>query len=229
MLMAYIIVSSLIIITLGCLLHFIYDWTKKKKICALVGAVNESTWEHIKIALVPAILVNLLYFLFTFRPSKYFLPAFLPALAAALGIIMIAIPGLFYLLRAFTKKEILWLDVLIFCVAVVLGQFAFKSIFTYLSNPYLFIECPSYALSCDYYGPLFVPDLLVGISLAFVLLVVAMILICTFHPPKNFLFIDPRNKKYGFEGGEKHCHHLHHHKKVKKVSKTKKTRKTTKK
>ena len=34
----------------GSLLHFLYDWTGEKRWAAVLGAVNESYWEHIKIA-----------------------------------------------------------------------------------------------------------------------------------------------------------------------------------
>ena len=38
------------LIVVGSLLHFLYDWTGEKRWAAVLGAVNESYWEHIKIA-----------------------------------------------------------------------------------------------------------------------------------------------------------------------------------
>ncbi len=204
MLMAYIIFSSLITISVGCILHFVYDWMKKKKSVALIGAINESTWEHIKIGLIPALLFNSIYLL-TFHDPLYYLPTFLPSLAAALLIILIAIPGIFYLKNIFIKKEVVWQDILIFCIAIILAQCAFKAIFTFYSNPYNFIDCPS-SLSCDYYGSLIVPNCIIILSIIFIIFILVAIPLFTFYPPRNFLFIDPRNKKYGFKGGEKKRH-----------------------
>jgi hypothetical protein len=36
---------------LGSVLHFLFDWTKHNRFIAFFSAVNESYWEHIKIAI----------------------------------------------------------------------------------------------------------------------------------------------------------------------------------
>ena len=38
---------------LGTLLHFVYDWTGEMRVAAAFSAVNESTWEHMKLLFVP--------------------------------------------------------------------------------------------------------------------------------------------------------------------------------
>ncbi len=43
--------SIIIIISLGILAHFLYDIAKQPRFLGLFTAVNESTWEHIKIAI----------------------------------------------------------------------------------------------------------------------------------------------------------------------------------
>ena len=37
----------------GNLLHFVYDWTGQAGWAAYLSAVNESTWEHMKLLAVP--------------------------------------------------------------------------------------------------------------------------------------------------------------------------------
>ena len=37
----------------GNLLHFVYDWTGQAGWAAYLSAVNESTWEHMKLSAVP--------------------------------------------------------------------------------------------------------------------------------------------------------------------------------
>ena len=47
------IISIIVISLIGTLSHFLYDISKHNKVVGLFAAVNESTWEHIKIALTP--------------------------------------------------------------------------------------------------------------------------------------------------------------------------------
>ena len=51
-------ISILVISIIGTFAHFLYDWSNHNKIVGLFAAVNESTWEHIKIALTPTIPIN---------------------------------------------------------------------------------------------------------------------------------------------------------------------------
>ena len=41
------------VILLGNTLHFVYDWTGQARWAAYISAVNESTWEHMKLLFVP--------------------------------------------------------------------------------------------------------------------------------------------------------------------------------
>ena len=54
--MNFLIINILIISVLGTISHFLYDISGHNKFVGLFTAVNESTWEHIKIALTPTIL-----------------------------------------------------------------------------------------------------------------------------------------------------------------------------
>ena len=51
--MTYTIISIIIISIIGTISHFLYDISNHNKFIGLFSAVNESTWEHIKIALTP--------------------------------------------------------------------------------------------------------------------------------------------------------------------------------
>jgi len=46
-------ISIVVIFALGSLAHFLYDLSNDNKILGLFTAVNESTWEHVKIAITP--------------------------------------------------------------------------------------------------------------------------------------------------------------------------------
>ncbi len=51
--------SVIVIFAIGTLSHFLYDWSHENKILGLFTAVNESTWEHVKIAITPTLLWSL--------------------------------------------------------------------------------------------------------------------------------------------------------------------------
>ncbi len=55
----------LFISILGTLLHFTWEWSGKNPFVALFSAVNESTWEHLKLLFFPMLLLTLLEPLFS--------------------------------------------------------------------------------------------------------------------------------------------------------------------
>ena len=65
----------------GSLLHFVFDWTGPNRWAAIFSAVNESYWEHIKIAVWPTMLLQVILFV----AGGYQYPAFIPAATIALG------------------------------------------------------------------------------------------------------------------------------------------------
>jgi hypothetical protein len=63
------LVGMVFIILLGSMLHFTFEWSGNQPIVGVFSAVNESVWEHLKIAFWPA----LLYLIFEYfkRKSHY--------------------------------------------------------------------------------------------------------------------------------------------------------------
>lgn len=167
------IISIIIICLVGTLLHFLYELTGHNKIVALFAAVNESTWEHIKIALTP-LLVWSLYdgYIFGVNPN-YFI-----AKSISLLTIIIVIPLIFYTYTYFTKKAILPIDIITFYVAITLAQMMF----------YYIIGLKPLGYNLEY----------VGVVLLFIIF--GFYMIATIEPVENFLFKDPISKRYGKEG-----------------------------
>lgn len=157
---------------LGSLLHFLFDWTGHNRFIAVIAAVNESYWEHIKIAIWPVLLLQ--FCLFTVGGIE--LPSFIPAATIALYSIPISMTGLVFLYKAFSKRNILWIDISVFFLVVAIAQAIFVLLLQDLR--------PSVGLSLVSFG------FLVGLVAAF--------LRFTANPPTEpDVFIDPTNKKYG--------------------------------
>ena len=54
------IIVLIVCLALGTLLHFTYEWSGENQLVALFSAVNESTWEHLKLLFFPMILMGVL-------------------------------------------------------------------------------------------------------------------------------------------------------------------------
>ncbi len=176
------IIGIIIIGLFGAMLHFTYEWSHHNKVVAVFSAVNESTWEHIKIAMTPTILWGI------YEIIEYgFNGNFLVAKALCLLTLIVVIPILFYSYVVFTKRAILIVDIICFFIAITCSQFVFKYIIemNLIDNIYVYLS--------------------IG------LLIIEMILyfVLSFRPLKNFIFKDPITSKYGLEGHP--CHHDHKH------------------
>lgn len=171
--MIFMIFSIILISMIGTLSHFLYDICKHNKIIGLFSAVNESTWEHVKIALTPTLLWGFLDgYIYGTNPN-YFLAKF-----GSLFIIIILMPLLFYGYQAITKKEVVWLDIINFYIVIIASQLSFYWLLRVGSLPFIVRY-----LSC------------IGIFLLF-----GGYMIHTLMPPKSFMFKDPITNKYGFKG-----------------------------
>ena len=172
---AVVLVSLFMIVPLGLIgsvLHFLFDWTKHNKVVAIFSAVNESYWEHIKIAIWPALLLQVV--LFSLGGYQY--PSFIPAATIALYSIPVSMVGLVFIYKWFTKRNILWLDISFFFVCIAIAQSIFVLVLEQLA-----------ATSGT-----------VVISVLFLAGLVVAFLLFTFRPPKEpDVFLDPIKKEYG--------------------------------
>lgn len=55
---------------LGVLLHFTYEWSNDNPAVGLFSAVNESTWEHLKLIFFPMLLLTMIEFLWDHIKDK---------------------------------------------------------------------------------------------------------------------------------------------------------------
>ena len=158
-------------VVLGSLLHFVYDWSGESIFVAPFSAVNESTWEHIKLFFIPA-------FLFAFIQSAFLSNCYdnfwvIKASGALLGIFLI--PVLFYTYSGAFGKSPDWLNILFFILAAALA---------YLVEFLLFLRVTRFSKLSPF---------------AFILLcIVAFFFVFfTFFPPKLPIFQDPTTNLYG--------------------------------
>lgn len=117
-------ISTLAIFISGTLLHFTYEWTNNNTLIGLFSAVNESTWEHLKLAFFPMLIFGIISYSFI----KYISNNFIEGLTIGILITLLFIVIFFYGYQAILGKNIDFLNILDYYLAVLAGQFAFYKI-----------------------------------------------------------------------------------------------------
>ena len=107
-----------VISLVGSALHFVFEWSGDWAPIGVIAAVNESVWEHFKLAFWPA----LLYGVFEYPFLRGAAANFVLAKAAGIYAMPIVIGVVFYSYTAIIGHEILLVDILTFVVAVAIGQ-----------------------------------------------------------------------------------------------------------
>ena len=102
----------------GSALHFVFGWCGRAQIVAPFAAVNESVWEHLKLAFWPSVVYAVIEYVAFGRR----IVGFGSAKAAGILVMPMCIVLLFYGYKALLGHHVLWLDILIFLVAVSAGQ-----------------------------------------------------------------------------------------------------------
>ena len=155
----------------GTLLHFLYDWTDGNVIAAVVSAVNESTWEHMKLMFYPMAVFSIIQY--KFMGSDY--PNFWSVKLAGLFLSLALIPVLYYTYIGIFGVNADWFNISIFFICASVAYFTEYKLF---KNEKGFNLNTKTALL-----------ILASISLLFTA--------NTFSPPQIPLFQDPVTKTYG--------------------------------
>ena len=154
----------------GTLLHFLYDWVGSDLV-APFSAVNESTWEHMKLLFFPLFVFAIIEYFFWGKENDIFWCVKLRG--TLLGLIMI--PVLFYTYNGVLGKSPDWVNISIFFVSAAITYIwetrKFNKDNMICKKPYL-----SFAALCV-------------IALLFV--------VFTFLTPKIPIFRDPITMLYG--------------------------------
>ena len=154
---------------LGTILHFLFQWTNLT-IFAPISAVNESTWEHMKLVFIPSIIFALIQS-FIIKDEYYFW--LIKLISILLGTFLL--PILFYTLSGIFGHLPAVVNIAIFFVAIFIE---------YLTELFLFDR-----LYCKYS--------LKWLSISILLMFLILFVIFTFYPPKIPLFLDPVTNSYG--------------------------------
>lgn len=167
----YELIGIIFIILFGSFLHFSFELSGYNLIIALFSAVNESVWEHLKLGFWPA----LLFAIIEYKRLKKSTNNFFFAKTVGIYLIPILITVLFYSYTLITGGSVFVLDILIFIIAVIIGQLTSYKLLTYKK----------------------LPKNLEKISLIALIILLLMFVIFTFYPLEIEIFRDPISGGYG--------------------------------
>ena len=154
----------------GSLLHFLYEWAGESSFVGAFSAVNESTWEHMKLLFFPMLLFTLIEGIFFREVPCFFQIKFQGTL---LGLVLI--PVLFYTYNGVFGTSPAWVNISVFFLAALVA-------FVFEGRRLVRAE----GRPCSVVLPL----------LGFALLAGAFVLF-TYRPPMLPLFRDPLTGGYG--------------------------------
>lgn len=163
------IFSVIFVIIMGILLHFTYEWSNENVIVGAFSAVNESTWEHLKLIYFPMLMTTIIGYFYLVNTTNNFLCAKLIGILISTLFIVI----FFYAYTAILGNNVAVLDIGSFFIAVILGEYISYKILT--------------------------SKFVCNTNLAIVVLIVLLVsfISFTYVTPRIFLFQDPINGGYG--------------------------------
>ena len=112
----------------GTLLHFLFEISGENLIIASFSAINESTWEHLKLVFFPTIRFAIIeYFFLKNTANNYILAKTITIIFEMLFIII-----LFYTYTGIIGQSYLVIDIILFILAVILGEKISKKIMNFM-------------------------------------------------------------------------------------------------
>lgn len=163
------IFSTIFTFIVGTLLHFTFELSGLNPKFAIFSAINESTWEHLKLLYFPMLLSTI----FGIILFKNRIPNFL--CSKTIGILTSIIFEIifFYTYTGILGNNITIIDISLFFVSTILGEFV---AYILIVNKF---KCNN------------------KLALLILFFIFMLFIIFTFNPPKIGLFKDPITKIYG--------------------------------
>ena len=163
------IISTIFIMVVGTLLHFTFGWSNNNSLIGTFSAVNESTWEHLKLLFFPMLISTIIGYFYKGKVIPNYLCSKVIGIILSMSFVVI----FFYTYTGIIGTNFAIVDIGSFFIAVALGQYV----------AYQKMKSQS---SCNKLVPIIV---LLVLYLSFV--------VFTFFPPHIALLKDPITGMFG--------------------------------
>ena len=165
------IFSIIFSIIFGIILHFAFNWSNNNLLIASFSAVNESTWEHLKLIFFPMLTTIIISYFYLEDDFKKYLSSKTIGILISISFITI----FFYTYSGILGYNLGIINIVSFIISVILSEYA-----TYLLMKSNFL--------CNTKTSIII---LIALLVCFILF--------TYYPPKIGYFKDPINNTYGIE------------------------------
>ncbi len=163
------VLSTVFIFIVGTILHFTYTWSNNNYFVGMFSAINESTWEHLKLIFFPMLLMILVGNAYLKKEYPNYLCIKTKGLVLGISFIVI----FFYTFSGIIGKNIGIINISSFFIAVLLGEF------------YTYKKLQENKRCSNSLGSI----ILLVLTLSFITF--------TFYPPHIGLFQDPTSGTFG--------------------------------
>lgn len=161
--------SILFTIILGTIFHFTFQLSNNNLFIAAFSAVNESTWEHLKLLFFPMLITIIISYFYLGNNFKNYLCSKTIGIIIAMSLITI----FFYTYTGILGYNLGFINIISFIITVILSEYI-----TYLKMKSNY--------TCN-----------IKNSIIILLILLFCFIIFTYFPPKINYFKDPINNTYG--------------------------------
>lgn len=165
------IISTIFTIFLGTILHFTFKWSNENLYVGAFSAVNESTWEHLKLLFFPMLITTIIGYFYIAKD----IPNFLCAKVIGIIVALLFTISFFYIYTGILGTNFAILNIVTFMISAIIGEYvAYRiMIFNYICNK--------------------------NLAIIFLVILFIYFIVFTFFTPKIGLFKDPITNTYGVQ------------------------------
>lgn len=170
-----ILISIPILFIIGSIGHFIFEFSGRNPFVGLFTPVNESVWEHLKLAIFPILFYWLFIYLYHKNKSEFNKSNAIIAMAISVIFAPLTIVAFYYTYTGAFGISLIILDIFSLFLGITIAQLSALHFYTYS-------RCR---------------NICVCIALISIVLILTVTIIFTFFPPHIPLFLDGVTKSYG--------------------------------
>ena len=166
-----------IICILGTLFHFIFNLLNGVCFTGVIAPVNESIWEHLKIAFFPIIAYWSIGYFIAREKEDISINKWIVSMTISAIVSMLFIITTFYTYYGIIGKSYVFIDIIIFVISIALGQ----------------------GLGYYVYNNIKVTNKMFYISILFLIMFITLFAVFTYYPPRIPFFYDKSGQFYGIK------------------------------
>lgn len=157
---------------LGTILHFTYKWSGNNIIVASFSAVNESTWEHLKLAFFPMLIFSIIEGFFIYKEVNNYLESKTISIVNAMFIITVV----FYSYTGILGYNTAVMNILLFTISIIVSELLSYKLFNMINQSTILTKI---------------------LSIIAIIVLTCYFIIFTYITPKINYFKDPVTQTYG--------------------------------